>query len=144
MIRVSGIIIQNDRFLIARQKPFNMEEFYCFPGGSKKPRESAMKALYREIREEANIEVLSCQLIGLGELYSHNKDTIDLFFYINQYRIGDIAEYEHIKHKGCVKQLLWMGKDGINKVDFKPREARKYLEDNKMFYFIGKYSDSDN
>lgn len=58
-LRVSAIIINNNKILVHKGKKFNG---YCFPGGHVELGETTKEAVIREIKEELEIE---CEIIDL-------------------------------------------------------------------------------
>src|ERR1035437_5881120 len=65
---VSAIIINNnDEFLLVNLESFE-EKYFAIPGGGVESKESLEDAVYRETKEELNIEKKSLLLIGKSDL----------------------------------------------------------------------------
>lgn len=65
---VSAIIInKNNEFLLVNLESFE-EKYFAIPGGGVESKESLEEAVYRETKEELNIEKKSLLLIGKSDL----------------------------------------------------------------------------
>ncbi|MCX6713408.1 MAG: NUDIX hydrolase [Candidatus Vogelbacteria bacterium] len=65
---VSALIINNhNQFLLVNLESFE-EKYFAIPGGGIESKESLEDAVYREIKEELNIEKKSLLLIGKSDL----------------------------------------------------------------------------
>ncbi len=89
---VAALIVQSNRLLICQRReggPFALK--WEFPGGKVEPGEDLRQALWRELREELEIEVPSAR-----EIFRHNhtyRDEVQvelIFFRVDEYR-GKIA-----------------------------------------------------
>jgi 8-oxo-dGTP diphosphatase len=72
---VAGVIIKDDKVLLTSRPSGKIyANYWEFPGGKLEPKENAVLALVRELKEEINLEVKceDCQLFATIEhLYEH-------------------------------------------------------------------------
>ena len=110
---VGGLIIQEDKLLIAQRKkntdhPLKWE----FPGGKIKQNESPKDALKRELKEELNIKINSFEfLIDYFYEYEISLKKIHLFFYI-------INSFQGLMQKNVHQNLKWIEIKDISHYDF--------------------------
>jgi 8-oxo-dGTP diphosphatase len=80
-------------FLTKRLANVHQGNKWEFPGGKVEVDESVAEALYRELKEEISIEVLSCQpLITIEHEYVDKKVCLEVFF-VDQY-LGEPSPQE--------------------------------------------------
>ena len=110
---VGGLIIQEDKLLIAQRKkntdhPLKWE----FPGGKINENESPEDALKRELKEELNIKINSFEfLIDYFYEYEISLKKIHLFFYI-------INSFQGLMQKNVHQNLKWIEIKDISHYDF--------------------------
>ncbi|MGJ8692452.1 MAG: 8-oxo-dGTP diphosphatase MutT [Thalassotalea sp.] len=87
-VAVGVIINGDDIFLTRRHQEAHQGGKWEFPGGKVEKEESVAQALYRELKEEINIEVLSAQpLITIEHDYGDKQVKLDVFIvdnYLNE------------------------------------------------------------
>ena len=110
---VGGLIIQEDKLLIAQRKkntdhPLKWE----FPGGKINENESPEDALKREFKEELDIKINSFEfLIDYFYDYEISLKKIHLFFYI-------INSFQGLMKKNVHQNLKWIEIKDISHYDF--------------------------
>ncbi|PCI62963.1 MAG: 8-oxo-dGTP diphosphatase MutT [Gammaproteobacteria bacterium] len=80
-----GVIYQQSQFFITKRKVDSHQGGkWEFPGGKVENNETVAQALARELKEEINIEVLSCQpLITINHDYGDKKVSLEVFLVDN-------------------------------------------------------------
>lgn len=108
---VCAIILSNRKILITQNSsgsdhPFQWE----FAGGKIKPGESEEDAIYREIREELNVEIEIQKKIN-SVTFDYGFKQIELIPFLCSIKKGKIKLNEHAAYK-------WITIDELNKIDF--------------------------
>lgn len=126
-------IVKNEEGLICIQLHKKLD-CYTLPGGKCDEGEIALDAIFRELKEELGIDVLSCQklfyhdFIGI-EYPAHSGNMQDFrhtYFNIISYA-GEVVNMEPEKHP----ELIWLTIEEIKNLDKKSwvlQEYLKYLE----------------
>ena len=80
-----GVIIREEQyFLTKRLENAHQGGKWEFPGGKMENDETVAQALYRELKEEVAIEILSCQpLIEISHDYGDKKVLLDVYLVDN-------------------------------------------------------------
>ena len=108
---VAAIIKKKDYYLIAkRNRNKHMALRWEFPGGKVEVGETFHNALFREIKEELNIEISIDKKIGT-ETYKDDEINVILHYYICQIKKGVIQLNEH-------EEIAWVEKKDFNKYYF--------------------------
>ena len=108
---VAAIIKKKNYYLIAkRNRNKHMALKWEFPGGKVEVGETFYRALFREIKEELNIEIIIDKKIGT-ERYKDDKINVILHYYICQIKNGVIKLNEH-------EDIAWIMKKDFNKYQF--------------------------
>ena len=112
---VAGILIDNRNFLISsRPKKKDYEGFWEFPGGKVNYSESKEEALYREIKEELNTELVMDSIRFFNQyIFSFPKYKVSLNFYFCKKWNGSIIPMEGQKVK-------WIKATEISQYEFLP------------------------
>ena len=80
-IRVCGVLVENGKILLVRQRNNNgISSFWLPPGGGLEYGESIEKALKREFLEETHIEIKPGDFITVTEFLKLPFHAIELFY----------------------------------------------------------------
>lgn len=91
---VCGIIIQEDRYLIARRGNGVDAGFWEFPGGKVEADETKEEAVIRELKEELALDVEV--LYHLADvLDTHHKEDIYVSAYVCRIKAGELILHVH-------------------------------------------------
>ena len=111
---IAGIIIKNDKILIARRSSGFLKGKWEFPGGKLEKNESHKDCLKRELKEEFNIDVKVGEFY-LMSIYKYDLINIKLHSYlINEFN-GKIQIKDHDK-------IFWSTKNELNKFEYAPAD----------------------
>lgn len=123
-LRVSGIIIKDNKILVHKAKKF---DGYCFPGGHVKLKETTKESIVREIKEEVGIDVLIEDILCIDEnIYCSNGVTsqeINYYFYLKV--LSNIETREFNKEEfdnGVIKihEFIWIPIEEYSKFTIMP------------------------
>jgi len=94
---VAAVFRRNEKYLACRKKPgLPNAGLWEFPGGKQHADESAVAALYREIREELGVTPIIGASLG-SRLHHYDDKTINLHcFFVNQWQ-GEFVPVDHDK-----------------------------------------------
>ena len=108
---VAAIIKKNNHYFIAqRNRKKYMALKWEFPGGKVNKNENFAEALFREIKEELNINIKIIKKVA-QENYSDEKINIVLHYYLCKIENGSIKLNEH-------EDMAWVEKKDFFKYDF--------------------------
>jgi ADP-ribose pyrophosphatase YjhB (NUDIX family) len=79
-LRISGLLIRNDRLLLVSHAGLGPADFWAPPGGEMKFSEPAAQTIEREFREETGLTVRCGNFCFAGEFIRHPLHAIELFF----------------------------------------------------------------
>jgi 8-oxo-dGTP diphosphatase len=109
---VAALIVQANRLLICRRReggPFPLK--WEFPGGKVEPGEGLAQALFRELREELDIEIPSAKEIFRHSHTYRDATQVELIFYrVDEYRRKIVNKIFH--------EIRWAGLDELEQFDF--------------------------
>jgi 8-oxo-dGTP diphosphatase len=112
MIKVAcAIIINNTGILIAQRKAISNHPLkWEFPGGKLNTNETPEDCIFREIREELDIEVeIKKPMISVHHTFGTKQ--IELIPFLCTIKSGEIKLFEH-------HNFLWISLDDLNRFDF--------------------------
>ena len=98
-VRVSGILIENDKILLVNHSGLTPNSiFWSPPGGGIEFGENSKDALKREFMEETGLEVKVGDFLFINEVKTNNLHAIELFFEVKKLSgnivIGKDPEHE--------------------------------------------------
>ena len=117
---VISALRKNGRYLIGKRPPRGLlGGLWEFPGGKVETGETHTEALHREIKEELDIEIHSCEyLTEVKHAYSHFKVTLHI--YVCKQGKGTPEPKAHT-------ELKWAQKKSFGKYAF-PKANHKFLD----------------
>ncbi|HMA66870.1 MAG TPA: A/G-specific adenine glycosylase [Desulfosalsimonadaceae bacterium] len=116
---VIGVVIKDDRLLIV-QRPYEkmLGGLWEFPGGARRPGESAVSACLRHIRDSAGLAVtVETRLKRIRHAYTHFKMVADVF--LCRAGTGRVRRNGPIAHR-------WVGISALQKYPF-PGSHHKFI-----------------
>ena len=94
-VRTCALIVKNNALLLLKHDLGN-GELWLPPGGGIEVGESAMDCVKREVKEETNLIVKSCDFLFAYELISKSLHAIEFFFKVNEmtgeFKLGSDVE----------------------------------------------------
>ncbi len=95
IISTAGIVIKNNKFLLALRKPgTSIGESWEFPGGKAEPDESPEDALSREYKEELNVDIKVGKRICGGTFTNRGRE-FEIFGYLVSLVSENLTLSEH-------------------------------------------------
>ena len=95
IISTAGIVIKNNKFLLALRKPgTSIGESWEFPGGKAEENETPQEALRREYKEELNVEIKVGKRICGGKFTNRGRE-FEIFGYLVNLVSEDMTLREH-------------------------------------------------
>ena len=111
---IAGIIIKDNKVLIARRSKGFLKGKWEFPGGKKENNESHKNCLKREFKEEFNIDIEVGKFYFTSQ-YDYENIKIKLHTYlVNDYR-GNIQMKDHDK-------ICWANKNELKNFEYAPAD----------------------
>ena len=102
--KVGGLIIFEKKLLVQRKN--NNREECIMPGGKRENNESDFETLKRELKEELNIDLISCSYLGsFDDIAVFSDKPIHVEAYIVDSYSGNI------KCMNEIKEAIWIDKD---------------------------------
>lgn len=130
-VRPSVIVIKDRKVLCVRSK-YKDEEYFLFPGGGPEKGETLEDCAIREVFEETNIKVRITKLLYTNDYIANREEDLRC---LNIFFLGEIIEDREIhndndpcKHKGIIKDVVWIPLEDFEKIDFRPKELAKRLK----------------
>lgn len=119
-VRVCGIITQNNKILLLKQKAKTTSgHLWLPPGGGLEYGESLSEALTREVLEETNLTVESKELYGVTEFIDSPFHAIELF-YNTTILSGEVTlgtDPELIEDNQLIQEVKWMSLEEVRNID---------------------------
>ena len=109
---VDGILIKDNKILLLKKFA---KDYYEFPGGKVKERESLIDCLKRELEEEIGILPVKYTALAKLRLEFENKKITDYGFLIEEYE-----EEPEIKEKEIFEELTWKTHEEIKQIKTAP------------------------
>ncbi len=133
----SGAIICKDRKVLLQKRADDGN--WAMHGGGMNPDEEVLETLYRELKEEINIEPINPQLFGIyaGKKMLHEYPNGDKVYIINHVFFCEEYKGEIVFNDREVKEVKWFDIDklpeNIIDVDIPPlKDIELYLNNNKQ------------
>jgi 8-oxo-dGTP diphosphatase len=80
-ISIDAVIVDNKKILLIKRGSDPYKGFWALPGGYVEWNESTQDAVKREVKEELNLDVIACDLIGVySNPERHPKQVIDIAY----------------------------------------------------------------
>lgn len=109
-VAVGVIIREKQYFLTKRLKSAHQGGKWEFPGGKLEKGETVAQALYRELKEEVAIDILSCQpLLDISHDYGDKKVLLDVY-------LVDNFQQEPVAQEG--QESGWFSLSELEALDF--------------------------
>lgn len=109
IIKCRGIIVANDKMLLARHS-HNNRDFYAFLGGHLEGDENPRECAERELTEELGIEPRIGRLMYVNQYYEDENDYLEFFFEVlNGEDYLDISKFNGT-HGYELVDVSWVGK----------------------------------
>jgi len=137
--RVNGIVIKNNKLLTLRMKN---NTSYCLPGGHIEFGENSKAAIYREMLEELNTNVLIDKEFAVVENFYTDKNNlqtheISFYYIVKPDNFAKIPLHDYSTEeidKGELKQhnFVWLDLDKLNEYDFQPLFIKEKIVNNNL------------
>lgn len=129
-LRVCGLLVEDDRILLAQiHSPATEELIWTPPGGGVKFGEKLAEALKREFIQETNLEVAVHNLLHVNEFIARPFHAVELYFEVE--RQSGRLELGHDPELAWNRQLLndlqWVSLTKLNQLTFAPESLRSKL-----------------
>jgi ADP-ribose pyrophosphatase YjhB (NUDIX family) len=125
-MRVSAVIVNNNKVLLIHRK-MKGREYWVFPGGGVKKNETLEKAIKREVLEETNLKVTEC--FYSFDYMDENKVAHPVFVCKVESGIPKLGGPEADKHsKDDWYHPEWIKLESAIKLNIYPEEGIKVLE----------------
>lgn len=129
-IRVNGLLVENNRVLLAQiHSPVTDELIWTPPGGGLEFGETLEACLEREFLEETGLEVTVQDLRFVNELLKPPFHAIG--FYFDATRRGGIlkqgSDPEHGEANQLLKDVQWIDLDNLDPINLAPPELKLLL-----------------
>ena len=82
-MRLTGILVEEDRLLIIRQDMPDGRQWYL-PGGQLEPGETIEKGIIREMREETGLEVAMEKLLAVSDTSFRNPSALHILLQVKR------------------------------------------------------------
>lgn len=117
-IRVNGILIKDDKLLIAKHLMGNGEVFWSVPGGGMNYGQSAKENLKREFREETGLKINILEYLFVHEFLRPPLHAMEHFFLIEEIG-GKLALGSDPELSGTnqiLKELRWVSINDLHSI----------------------------
>lgn len=123
ILAVGAFIIKDDKLLIVKKSPFEKVDagLWTIPGGKIEPKESIIKGLKREIKEEVNLEINSYKWIG-EDIFESNG------FWFHAQHFLCTTSNTNVKLEKNLTDYHWLKKEEITNFQF-PKNIKKRILD---------------
>lgn len=130
-VRVCGILIQDDRILLAQlHSPITDNLIWMPPGGGLSFGESMKDCLKREFKEETNLTVEVHELVHVNELLKKAYHAIECFFEVKKVagdeKLGKDPELSWDRQ--MLHDLQWIAIDRLPDIDFVPSSLEEKIQ----------------
>lgn len=125
----------------------NDASYYHLPGGHVEIGESSEKAVVREIKEEADIDIKIDKLILANEQFydKNNINNHSLILYYLAKPKGNVSTENFVRmEKGTTKttknELRWVTREELSNIDLRPQLIKNFIINNnfdKLIHVIG-------
>ncbi len=106
-----AVILKGNKILVTqRSESMLLPLKWEFPGGKIEHNESEEECIYREIKEELNIEIEIIKKLR-ESIYDYDNYSIRLIPFLANFTSGEIRLSEH-------KSFLWLQKEELNNLDW--------------------------
>lgn len=125
-VRASAIIIKDNKILlIHRRKPG--EEYWVFPGGGVEDTETTKEAVIREVKEETNLDVLTCNLAFMAFNEASKKEEPFFECEVNEGTPEIVGEEKGRNTLNNWYNLEWISINDITTINLVPLEAARHV-----------------
>jgi len=136
-VAVHLFLIEDDKILLGKRINTSYADgMYGLVAGHVDENENIYKAMVREAKEEANIDIKQedLNIVQVMNMRGPIDEYIHYFFVVDKYS-GNVKNMEEDKCEG----LSWHGLDSIpsNTIDYIKYAIEKYLENKTMFTLYG-------
>ena len=118
MLTVVAAIIESEGKLLVcqRRRGSNFELKWEFPGGKKKPTETLIQALFRELREELGVDAsIGAEIYRTRHQYAELSEPIELIFF------SATADPQRIENR-VFEKMEWCEPERLTELDFLPAD----------------------
>jgi len=109
-IRVNGVLIEEDKILMAKHKMGNGKEFWSTPGGGMNYGSNAKENLKREFLEETGLEIAVEEFLFVNEFLSPPLHAMEYFFQVKRISgnvlLGHDPELD--ENSQILSEIRWM------------------------------------
>lgn len=109
---VDGVVVRGNKVLLLKKYSKN---YYEFPGGKLREEESVEECLFRELKEELNINVKTFEKLKRLEFSFEGKEITDHIFIIKDFE-GEIKNNE----SEVFEKLEWQDLEELNGLNLAP------------------------
>jgi 8-oxo-dGTP diphosphatase len=118
-IRVNGLLIEEDKILMAKHKMGNGKEFWSTPGGGMNYGSNAKENLKREFLEETGLEIAVEEFLFVNEFLSPPLHAMEYFFKVKRIRgkvrLGHDPELD--ENSQILSEIRWMTMTDIESIE---------------------------
>jgi ADP-ribose pyrophosphatase YjhB (NUDIX family) len=115
-----ALIEQDDKVLLINHRGLNPQNcFWMPPGGGINAGEKVLDCIIREVDEEVNLRVLSCEFYCSNEYISNSLHAVELFFEskVADYNAQLGFDPEVSADNQFMIEIKWMSKEAVCKLD---------------------------
>lgn len=127
ILRVSTLLIEDDKILCVDYQSVRGERFYVFPGGALDPGETLREGAIREVREEAGFDCEIIKLVYFQDLLLDRKENYHILDYFFLGKRTSEIKYEVTTDNGKNLALVWVPLSEFSKIKFLPANIKTHL-----------------